>query len=74
MHNHPIKLYSAIGLIVTVVFWSNLMERYNQKSLLQLGFDMKYAGDNAGAVEIIKRINSFAPDTQEAKDAVAQLK
>ena len=50
------------------------LDPYNQKNLLQLGIDMKNAGDNVGAAEIIKRINSFAPNTQEAKDAVAQLK
>ena len=46
-----------------------LLDPYNYVSLLELGRDLKAAGDLAGAKAIIARINSFAPNTPEAKSA-----
>jgi uncharacterized membrane protein len=38
-HKHPIKLFSSVGLIVTIGFWSNLMDPFNAPKswLLLLG-------------------------------------
>lgn len=46
------------------------LDPYNQLNLLQLGEDEKYVGDLAAAKALIAVINSFAANTQEAKQAL----
>ncbi len=50
-----------------------VLDPYNAPSLLELGRDLKAAGDLAGARAIVARINSFAPNTPEAKSAQTEL-
>ena len=45
------------------------LDPFNEPNLLDLGRDLKAAGDLAGAKAIIARINSFAPNTPEAVSA-----
>ena len=49
------------------------LDPYNYVSLLELGRDLKAAGDLVGAKAISARINSFAPNTPEAKAAQAEF-
>ena len=49
------------------------LDPYNYVSLLALGRDLKSAGDVLGAKAISVRINSFAPNTPEAKAAQAEF-
>jgi O-antigen ligase len=49
------------------------LDPFNYVSLLELGRDLKAAGDVAGAKAIGARINSFAADTAEAKSAQAEF-
>ena len=50
-----------------------LLDPFNYTSLLELGRDLKAAGDLSGARAISARINSFAPNTAEAKTARAEF-
>jgi len=45
------------------------LDPFNQTLLLQLGEDLKKSGDIAGAKSVIARINAFAPNSSEAKQA-----
>jgi tetratricopeptide (TPR) repeat protein len=49
------------------------LDPFNAPSLLELGRDLKAAGDLAGAKAIIAKINSFAPGSPEAKSAQTEF-
>ena len=49
------------------------LDPYNQIALLQLGRDEKSSGNLAAAKAVIPLINSFAPNTAEAKQAQAEF-
>ena len=49
------------------------LDPFNAPNLLELGRDLKAAGDLTGAKAIIARINSFAPNTPEAVSAQAEF-
>lgn len=50
-----------------------VIDPYNYVSLLELGRDLKVAGDLTGAKAVSVRINSFAPNTPEAKSAQTEF-
>ena len=50
-----------------------VLDPYNAPNLLELGRDLKADGDLAGAKATIARINSFAPNTPEAKTAQTEF-
>ena len=49
------------------------VDPYNQANLLVLGEDLKNSGALQEAKNIISLINSFAPNSAEAKQAIAEF-